>query len=322
MIKEFSSSFAKYIEGMAKEKHNSGFSLKYMDKHLTEFDCFCRNHFTEKDSLDKELVEAWVYNTKSKSAQEIQKRFRTMMHLGNYMLPLGVGAYIAKNKLKIAKPEEPHIFTDAQLEEFFQLCDGFKAVKYARYRHLVAPVMFRMIYCCGLRNSEACHLKYCNINLQDGTIKIYESKGHKNRIVYMSEDLTELCRKYDSVIVKMNQGREYFFPSSRAGCYNNTAVCYLFDSILNKTSFYRKISKKATCHGLRHTFAVNSMRKCISDGEDFGIMIRYLSRYMGHACPQNTMYYLHMVVNLVPEIRKMAKGYEDILNGVAYVEEY
>lgn len=322
MIKEFSSSFAKYIAAMAKEKHNSGFSLKYMDKHLAEFDCFCRNQFPDKDSLDKELVEAWVYHTQSKSLQEIQKRFRTMMHLGNYMLPLGFVTYISKNTLKIAKPEEPHIFTDAQLEEFFQLCDGFKAAKYPPYRHLVASVMFRMIYCCGLRNSEACHLKCCDINLQDGTIKIYESKGHKNRVVYMSEDLIELCKKYDFTMVKMNPEREFFFPSSRAGFYNNISVCKLFDSILNKTSFCGKTSKKPTCHGLRHTFAVNSMRKCIAEGENFDIMIRYLSRYMGHACPQNTMYYLHMAVNLVPEIRKMAKGYEDILNGVAYVEEY
>jgi integrase/recombinase XerD len=322
MTRRFSSHFAQYIEGMAREKHHAGFSLKYMDKHLDEFDCFCRGHFPGKDSLDKELVEAWVYHTKSKSVQELQKRFRTMMHLGNYMLPLRDGTYIAKNKLKRAKPEEPHIFADAQLEEFFQRCDGIKSVKYPPYRHLVTSVMFRMIYCCGLRNSEACHLKRCDINLQEGAITIYESKGHKNRVVYMSEDLTELCRKYDAAMLPMIQGREYFFPSSRAAHYNNTSVCKLFDSILKKASFYGKTSKKPTCHGLRHTFAVNSMKKCIVDGEDFDFMIRYLSRYMGHSSPQNTMYYLHMAVTLVPEIRKLAKGYEDILNGVAYVEEY
>lgn len=317
----FKSNFAEYMEGMLKEKHNSGFSLKYMDKHLDEFDSFCISNFPNKVSLDKELVEAWVYHTESISIQELQKRFRTMMHLGNYMLPLWGETYITTNRLKRAKPKEPHIFTDIQLEEFFRYCDGLKAVKYPPYRHLVTPVMFRMIYCCGLRNSEACNLKRSEINLKNGTIKIYESKGHKNRVVYMSADLTELCRKYDSVMDIMNPRREYFFPSSRSANYNNTSVCRLFDNIFGKTSFFGKTSKKPTCHGLRHTFAVNSMKKCIKDGGNFDNMIRYLSRYMGHSCPQNTMYYLHMVVNLVPEIREMAKGYEDILNGVAYVEE-
>jgi integrase/recombinase XerD len=318
----FKSNFAKYIESMIREKHNSGFSLKYMDKHLEEFDYFCRVHFPYKDILDKELIEAWVHRTESKSIQEIQKRFRTMMHLGNYMLPLRGETYIAENKLKRAKPKEPHIFTDSQLEEFFRICDGFKAVKFPPYRHLVTSMMFRLIYCCGLRNSEACNLKRSEISLKDGIIKIYESKGHKNRLVYMSADLTDLCRKYDFAMETMNPEREYFFPSSRKANYYNTSVCRLFDSILKRTSFYGKTSKKPTCHGLRHTFAVNSMRKCIEDGEDFDIMIRYLSRYMGHSSPQNTMYYLHMVINLIPDIRKMAKGYEDILNGVAYVEEY
>lgn len=127
-----------------------------------------------------------------------------------------------------------HIFTDAQLEEFFRFCDSLKKVKYPPYRHLVAPMIFRMIYCCGLRNSEACHLKYCDINLHDGTIKVYESKGHKNRIVYMTEDLTKLCYKYDSVMETILPGREYFFPSSRVDYYKNTSVCKLFDSILKR----------------------------------------------------------------------------------------
>ena len=322
MTKEFSSNFASYMESMIRQKHNAGFSLNYMDKHLDEFDMFCKDYFPNKRTLDKELIETWAYHTESKSIQELQKRFRTMMHLGNYMLSLGAEAYVVKNILKSTKPAEPHIFTDAQLEEFFRFCDSFKKVKYPPYRHLVAPMIFRMIYCCGLRNSEACHLKYCDINLQDGTIKVYESKGHKSRMVYMSEDLTKLCYKYDSVMETILPGREYFFPSSRVDYYNNTSVCKLFDSILKKTSFCGKTSKKPTCHGLRHTFAVNSMRQCIAGGENFDILICYLSRYMGHSCPQNTMYYLHMAVTLVPEIRRMAKGYEDILNGVAYVEEY
>ena len=245
-----------------------------------------------------------------------------MMHLGNYILSLGIEAYVPQNRFKNTKPEEPHIFTDTQLKEFFRFCDNFKEIKYFSYKHIVVSMIFRIVYCCGLRNSEASYLKCHDMNLQDGTIKIYASKGHKNRVVYMADDLTRLCRKYDSVMATMLPERKYFFPSAGGSCYTNTSVCRLFDSILKKTSFYGKTSKKPTCHGLRHTFAVNSMRQCLADGENFDVLIRYLSRYMGHSCPQNTMYYLHMAVNIVPEIRKMAKEYEHIINGVAYVEEY
>lgn len=175
-----------------------------------------------------------------------------MKHLGEYMLSLGINSFIVKNNLKQVKSAEPHIFTDNQLKEFFKYCDSVIKLKYPPYRHLIAAVIFRVIYCCGLRNSEACYLKCCDINLNEGTIKIYNSKGFKDRIIYMSEDLKKLCYKYNLVIDRMIPNREYFFPSSKSAHYNNTSVCKLFDSIIKKTSFYGKTSKKPTCHGLRH----------------------------------------------------------------------
>jgi integrase/recombinase XerD len=321
MSLDLSSSFAPYIKGMRNIKHNSGFVLGCIDGHLAEFDLFCRQLFPEKDWLDRELLYAWVYNTKSKSVQEINKRLRTMRHLGNYMLSIGMSAYVSTSSIKKPKSPEPHIFTDGQLSEFFRSCDDFKQLSYPPYRHIVVPTMFRTIYCCGLRNSEACNLKCSDINLRDGITRILGSKGHKDRLVYMSEDLLGLCQKYDTCMQVLLPCREYFFPSSRSKHYSKTSLCRLFDCILNKTSFHDRTGKKPTCHGLRHTFAVNSMRQCIASGNNFDNMIQYLSRYMGHRSPQNTMYYLHMTVNLVPEIRKKAKGFEDILNGVAYVED-
>ena len=60
MTKEYSSNFAPYMESMIRQKHNAGFSLKYMDKHLNEFDRFCKDYFPDKRALDKELVETWA----------------------------------------------------------------------------------------------------------------------------------------------------------------------------------------------------------------------------------------------------------------------
>ena len=315
-----SSYFAPYMDGLQNIKHNAGFVLGYMNKHLQEFDLFCNERYSDKNCLDRELSEAWVYNRKTESAQELDKRLRTMRHLGNYMNSIGIPAYVGTVSIKIPKSPEPHIYSDKQLFEFFRVCDNLKCGKYPYYLHLVASSVFRTIYCCGLRNSEACNLKCSDINLQNGIIKIYGSKGHKNRLVYMSKDLIELCHKYDMAMLVLFPHREYFFPSSRVKHYSNTNLCQIFDSILKKTSFYGKTSKKPTCHGFRHTFAVNSMRQCISNGSNFDNMIRYLSKYMGHTSSQNTMYYLHLTVNLTAEIRKKAKGYEDIFKEAYYVE--
>ncbi|MBN4063020.1 hypothetical protein JYU11_02445 [bacterium AH-315-G05] len=165
MINIFVSNFAEHLKNMRTLKHNAGFSLKYMDKHLNEFDCYCKKYFPDKKILDRNLVDSWVYYTTSKSIQEIEKRFRTMTHLANYMLAIGLESYVAQSFCRRVKPAEPHIFTDAQLKEFFANSDNFEQQKYPPYRHLVAPVIFRMIYCCGLRNSEACNIKCSEIDL-------------------------------------------------------------------------------------------------------------------------------------------------------------
>ena len=93
-----------------------------------------------------------------------------------------------------------------------------------------------------------------------------------------------------------------------------------FDKVLELTLLNREFSIKPTVHGLRHLFAVNSMRKCLDEGESFENWIKYLSQYMGHKSVNETMYYLHLVEMLVPEYReKMAAITEGI--GVSYEED-
>jgi integrase len=315
------SRFARYLAEMADIKHNSGFTLKYMNCHICEFDSFCVKCFPEKDVLDFELVEGWVHSSPTESLQEIEKRYRTMKHLGEYMLSQGFPAYISTVRIKKLKPAEPHIFTDKQLSQFFIACDGYPKLLFPAYRHIVVPVMFRVVYCCGLRNSEACDMKRSVVDLKNATIRIEHSKGAKDRVVYMSSGLLRLCARYDDEINRLIPDREYFFPSEHTKHFHNSTICSIFNHVIARTPFFCKTSKKPTCHSLRHTFAVNSMRQCISGGGNFDERILYLCRYMGHRTPQETMYYLHLSVNLAHEIRENADGFEDVMGGVWHVEE-
>ena len=320
MITGLSSCFAPFLTELMTVKRNSGFALSYMDSHVVDFDAFCRTSFPDKRLLDKELAETWIYHTNSKSRSVLNKRVITMRHLAKHLISEGIPAYLCPIRIRIPKSPEPHIFTDEQLCEFFRVCDSFAPDTSFEFRHILLPVIFRMIYCCGLRNAEACNLKRSDVNLNNRTAKIINSKG-KSRIVYMTSDLTDLCMKYDAEMDSMLPMREYFFPSPIKKHYNSDVLSKVFRKLLMRTSFFGKTSKNPTCHGLRHTFAVNSMRQCLANNDDFGSYVYYLSRYMGHMTPQETMYYLHMSVTVVPELRKKANEFEDVIGGVLYVEE-
>ena len=52
-------------------------------------------------------------------------------------------------------------------------------------------------------------------------------------------------------------------------------------------------------HGLRHTFAVNTLLDWYSSGEDVQAKLPMLSTYLGHVAPHTTYYYLTAVPELL-----------------------
>ena len=52
-------------------------------------------------------------------------------------------------------------------------------------------------------------------NLENGVLRIYQSKGHNGRLVYLPDDLRQLCCDYLKIMtVKYKIRSEWFFPAS------------------------------------------------------------------------------------------------------------
>lgn len=118
------------------------------------------------------------------------------------MISLGKEAYIPSNFYKCEK-RLVHILSDDEISAFFHEIDSYspeiKAVSFLRLS-TEYKVIFRLIYCCGLRISEARTLKWSDADLGAGILTIMHSKGHKDRLVYMSDDLTVLIKEYKTVL--------------------------------------------------------------------------------------------------------------------------
>lgn len=318
----FGSKFAKDMENMLISLNNSGLQVAYMKFFLNDFDSFCKEKFPDTDVLTSDITENWIKNTTSKSKNHMTRRVRTMKHIGKYQLSLGKPAYIPNYTLRYEYSEEPHLFTDEQLVKFFDKVDAeVTTTKVFPYNDIVFPVMFRMIYCCGLRSSEACNLKMDNIDLIGGTLTIYRSKGFKDRKIFMSDDIRDLCLRFNEFYSEIIPDRIYFFqPSSSRECYTSYLIASCFDVVLKKASLYDVPGKKFTTHGLRHLFAVTNIKNCTKLGEDFANWIQYLCKYMGHKNIRCTMYYLHIISQLFPVYSEKLRLLEEGI-GVMYAEE-
>jgi integrase len=298
----YCSKFAQDIQNMLTSLHNAGLQVAYINFFLADFDRFCVDTFPDASILTREIAEKWIHSTTSKSKPHMSRRVSTMKHVGRYQYSLGKSAYIPDYSIKHVKAEEPRLFSDEQLGEFFEILDaGISVTETFPYNDIVFPVMLRLIYCCGLRSSEACNLTLDDVDLARGKLTIYRSKGFKDREIFMSDDVCELCRRFHEAYSKTIPSRAYFFqPSPTRYPYKSSEVGKVFDAVLKKTSFCNLPGKKFTPHGLRHLFAVQNIRKCAEYGEDFANWIQYLCKHMGHKNISYTMYYLHITSQLFP----------------------
>ena len=318
----YCSKFASDIENMLTTSYNLGFQLSYINFFLTDFDRFCLDVFPDASTLTSDIAEKWIRSTTSTSKAHMGRRIRAMKHLGEYQRSLGKPAYIPGYAVNKGRAEEPRLFSDEQLAEFFKKVDTeIVPNKIFPYKDVIFPVMFRLIYCCGLRSSEACNLRVEDVDLVRGTLTIYRSKGFKDRVIFMDDDLCDLCSRFHAFYSKEIPHRTYFFqPSPARDYFTSSNVGKIFDAVLMKTSFYGNSGKKFTPHGLRHLFAVQNIKKCADVGEDFANWILYLCKYMGHTQICYTMHYLHITSQLFPTYAPKLRLLEEGI-GVIHVEE-
>lgn len=316
----FNSKLSSYIQGLIKQKHSVGYPYLESERILKNFDKFCMMNFPEEKSLTVEIGQHWAVIRSTESAVTFQNRMAPVRELARYMQRLDFDAYVIPIELGPkcirGKKKSPHIFTDRELELFFAAVDSLEVNKRCTLRHLALPVIFRMLYCCGLRPQEARILETIDIDLNSGKIKIRESKGHKDRIVIMPPDLSEICRNYARLLQKTCPGSKYFFPSQleHLNPYTDIGFAKLFRMCWNSAGIDTYGGGRPRPYSFRHTFATRRFYLWMKEGKDIEAMIPYLSSYMGHERFSDTAYYIHLVPEIFPHMSQMDfSSYEKLL---------
>lgn len=265
-------------------------------------------------------VNAFLLFIASQRKSSMDRVCNTLKHLSAYLVSIqnccDFSAALTtrpapRKKLRPAfSAKEVHTVVDAAAKNpSLSLRDTAMFAVRAPTKHLVVSVIFRLIYCCGLRPVEARRLRREDVNLFDGTVNILESKGHKDRIVVLSEDMLELCRNYDLRVEKIYPHRKYFFqsPSVRGdGMYSMEWIIPTFRRFLQTAGISGYGEVRPRLYDLRHTFATHRLYQWVKEGKDINACLAYLSGYMGHSNLESTAYYIHLLPTLytdLPELR-------------------
>lgn len=284
-------------------KNDFGHNYEKQTYHLMDFDCYCLKNFPEQKVLKQEMVLGWACIRQNEGANGFANRLSTIRQFGKYLVMRGFDAYILTDGLKGgAQPLLTYVFTEADLNSFFSYTDHMEQTNRSPIRHLVAPIMFRFMYCCGLRPKEARMLCHNDLDFNTGRIFIRESKHHKERVIYATPDLMLLTKRYVNTLKKICPYNDILFPDRDGKIYQYHSQQYLFNHCREMSGIKGSGTKEPTLYSFRHTFATYRIYQWFKEGRDLEVYLPRLGAYMGHTDYKSTLYYLHFVPEIFTEM--------------------
>lgn len=312
------------LQGFVDEKKAIGYSFAKGESLLKQFDKVVTSLPQDIDMLTKDLVMKWTERRPEEATSTQLGRISLMRGLAEYMNRMGNTAYVYPKAMVTVERYSytPYIFTEKEIASIFTVCDDFAISYQSPNRHLVLSLIFRILYGCGLRISEAVNLTIADVNLKEGIIFIKNTKFNKERTIPIADTLRNRCIEYNRLVNTGKPETSYFFPSPLGGHYKSNTIYILFRQILWAANISHT-GKGPRLHDLRHTFAVHCLKKWVLGNRDITNCIPYLSAYLGHEDLRGSQHYLRLTADLYPDIiDKVEKNCSWLIPEVNWDESY
>lgn len=279
-------------------KESLGYSRITYQPHIREFISYCAEKYPTATFITKTMFDNWLQAQSFKTNATHNSAVSRIREFARFQAAIGKMTFIPDERYSVKHVQYvPYILSDDEMKRLFHAFDTLTPYFEAPGREIIVPVLFRMMYCCGMRPSEPLNLRCEDVDLQNGNVCIRESKRKKDRHIIMSEELTTLCQKYDLI----SGNRNLFFEHWNGGKFPTHWMTKQFHIRWRNSNLIKRGNPRP--YDLRHNFATRTLMRWSDESRDVMAMLPYLSTYMGHTCFSHTLYYVH----LLPErLRKSA----------------
>ena len=300
----YSGKLGTHISDFIAEKRTFGCLYNTEAKKLSEFSRMTLNYDFPDDTLTQEVVEAWLTRRPTDADKTLYIRFGVIKGFAGYLIRHGHEAFVPLSsdlpKLH-TQGYVPYVFTHEEIQRFFEVYSektDYHCAYDERFRTMMRMI-FEILYCCGLRMSEATGLTNADVDLENGILTVRFAKFEKSRYVPMSSDVVADLKTY----MDSNTHEPFLFPGRTGQQLGQKSVYSEFRRVLLAAGIpHYGRGKGPRVHDFRHTFACHCLHRWIKNGIPVSSALPRLSTYMGHNDMTATEKYLHMTAEVYPEI--------------------
>jgi len=309
------------LKAFIAQKQALGYKYIAEQESLRRFLRFAKTNEIASVQLTKEIVDAYSKAHPHETPKSRANRISDLRQFTKYLNSNGVKAYIPAPAKKVKSDFTPYIFTREEIFNFILAADSIKP--HSRYNCAdVYPVLFRMLYGCGLRISEALDLRISDVSIDDSTVIIRNGKSNKSRLIVMAPSLTGACSDLKLKIHQTSIGSDFFFKNRDGSRRDKGTVYGQFRELLWISGIpYRGKGYGPRLHDIRHSFCCHSLRQMSNAGIDLYCALPVLSAYIGHSSISATEKYLRLTEEFFPDIiARMENVYSQVYPEVYKVE--
>lgn len=196
-------------------------------------------------------------------------------------------------------PYRPHLFSVGDLRRLFSPADASAPVRRR-------AEIYRTIYACALRASEAAHLRWRDFDAEHGTLFIRQTKFYKDRLLPLHPAVGALLRSHRATRRAGASLDDPLFTNARERAYDSAHLANGFCRDLVRADLHRPARVAGNVrygasrlHSLRHSFAVLRLLAWYREGADVQAKLPLLSTYLGHSRIEHTQAYLTITAELL-----------------------
>jgi site-specific recombinase XerD len=231
-------------------------------------------------------------------------RLALMRAFARYLAPNAPNTYVPPPaNFRCTSTFRPHIYTPREIQALLSEASRLTPVRGLRPHTYVT--LFGLLACTGLRVSEALGLRLADVNLEDETLLIRDSKFYKTRLVPFGLDVTHALRTYTEARRRFGHRTDpeapYFVNEWQRPC-SYAMVIETFLTVARRAGLRGAPGQRGPrLHDVRHSFAVHRLLAWYRDGGNVQARLPLLATYLGHVSLVSTQVYLDITAELLHE---------------------